>query len=69
MRELIANLFKVFGKYLFAGILYFITVVIWFFIFRDGIDSLYYPVMGVFCAVGITIASILYTIFFIIKNK
>lgn len=69
MKALIINLMNVFGKYLFAGILYFITGALYFFIFRDGIDSFYYPMIGIFSVIAMTGVSILYTIFFIIKKK
>lgn len=67
MTELIMRLFKIFWKHIFGIILFFVTGVLYFFILRDGIDSFYYPMIGIFVTIAMTGVCILYLVSF--RNK
>lgn len=69
MKELIMRFFKLFGKHLFGAILLFITGALYFVIIRDGIDSFYYPMVGIFGAIGLTGLCILYLFSFTKKRS
>lgn len=60
MKNIFIRLFKMFGKHLFGIIMIAVTVGLYYITWRDGIDSFYYPVVGIFAIIASTGCTILY---------
>lgn len=67
MKDLLINLIKVFGKYIFAGILFFVTGALYYIIWRYGIESFYNPMAGILITIIMTGICILYVL--VLRNK
>lgn len=59
--------FKVIGRYLFGAALAFIPSAMYYFMWRDGISSLYYPVFYIVSAIGLSLSFFIYSYFFLYK--
>lgn len=69
MKEVLSRLFRMFGKYIFAGILLLVSILIYYVICRDGINSFYQgPVVGVLTIMAIAFINVLYFVF-LFKKK
>lgn len=67
MKNLLINLIKVFGKYIFGGILFFVTGALYYIIWRYGIESFYNPMAGILITIIVTALCILYVL--MVRNK
>jgi hypothetical protein len=65
MKELFFRLMKVFGKFIFGAVLFFVTGALYYAAFKEGIDSFYYPMAGIFLIIFMTIICIVYVLYFL----
>lgn len=69
MKGVIARVLKMFGRYIFAGILLIVSVFVYYIIWRDGINSFYHsPIVGVISIIIIAFINALYFVYFIFSK-
>lgn len=69
MKNLLKNLFNVFGKYIGLAIILFMAGALYYFVWRDGIQYFYYPVIGIFTMLGLPSLAVIYYLYFIRKKS
>lgn len=63
------KIIKVIGNYLLLGIILFITYELYYEIIVSGINSFYYPEIGIIGAIGLPVLCIVYVIKFILPRS
>lgn len=69
MKQLISNLFKVFGKYFFFSFFLIITGALYYFTITEGMIYFHNFGVGVFCLIAMPILTVLYYLNFVRDRK